>query len=90
MRFTFDPDKNATNIAKHGVALDQAAALEWDEAIAAEDTREAYGEQRMVAYAPLGDRLFCCVYVDQDDETRRVISLRKANRREVTRYVEQT
>jgi uncharacterized DUF497 family protein len=40
-----------------------------------------------VAFGFINDRLFVCVYVDQDAE-RRVISLRRANRREVTRYGE--
>jgi len=51
------------------------------------DDRFEYGEVRQVAFGLINDRLFVCVYVDRDDE-RRVISLRKANRREVKRYGE--
>lgn len=50
--------------------------------------RHDYGEPRMVALAPIGERLYCVVYVDRGDN-RRVISLRKANYREVIEYANQ-
>jgi uncharacterized DUF497 family protein len=46
-----------------------------------------HGEVREVAFGVINDRLFVCVYTDRDAE-RRVISLRRANRREVKRYGE--
>ena len=49
------------------------------------DTRHDYGEVRMIGYVPIGDRVFCVVFVDRE-EVRRIISLRKANDREVKRY----
>ena len=84
---TFDPDKDATNIAKHGVSLADAELIDWDAALVWEDDRKEYGETRLVALAPIDDRLFCCVYVERDGQ-RRFISLRKANKREVMEYVE--
>jgi uncharacterized protein len=39
----------------------------------------------MAALAPMGERLFYVAFVDRA-LTRRVISLRKANKREVDRY----
>ena len=84
---TFDPDKDATNIAKHGVSLADAERIDWNAALVWEDNRKEYGETRLVALAPIDDRLFCCVYVERDDQ-RRIISLRKANKREVMDYVE--
>ena len=85
MRNPFDPKKNAINIARHGVSLEAADSLEWDAMIAKQDARKNYGEVRMVGYAPIGQRLFCVVYVDRADG-RRIISLRKANIREVKDY----
>ena len=41
----------------------------------------------MIGYAYIGLRLYCVVYTDRGDE-RRIISLRKANSREVKRYAE--
>ena len=86
MRIVFDPEKDATNLSKHGVSLAAAAELDWDAALAWIDDRADYGEQRIIALAPMGDRLFFVVFVDRD-EARRVISLRRANRREVSHYV---
>lgn len=86
MRITFDPAKDAANVDKHGVSLALAAKLEWGWLLAAPDTRRDYGEARMIGYAMLRLRLYCVVFVDRGSE-RRVISLRKANPREVKAYV---
>lgn len=43
----------------------------------------------MVALAPIGDALFFVAFVDREP-VRRIISLRRANRREVSHYVEAT
>ncbi len=86
MYLDFDPEKDATNLSKHGVSLAAAAQLDWDAALAWIDDRADYGELRIVALAPIGDKLFFVVFVDRDD-ARRIISLRRANRREVNHYV---
>jgi uncharacterized DUF497 family protein len=49
------------------------------------DDRFEYGEVRKVAFGFISDRFFACVYTDREAE-RRVISLRKANSRELKRY----
>lgn len=87
MRYVFDPAKDATNRAKHGVSLALAEVLFAGPHVSTEDDRFDYGEVRKVAFGLIRDRLFVCVYVDRDME-RRVISLRKANKREVMRYGE--
>ena len=53
--------------------------------IAVPDTRRNYGAKRMVGCAPIGQRVYCVVFTDRGQK-RRVISLRKANVREVKRY----
>ena len=88
MEITFDPDKDVANIAKHGVSLALAAELEWEWLLVKVDTRRDYGELRMVGYAPIGPRVFCVVFTDRGEE-RRMISLRKANTREVNYYASQ-
>ncbi|HET8802359.1 MAG TPA: BrnT family toxin [Marinobacter sp.] len=85
MKIEFDPGKDAINIEKHGVSLAQSAMLEWDNVWAIEDARNDYGERRMIGYGPIADRVYCVVYTERE-ETRRIISLRKANRREVRLY----
>jgi uncharacterized protein len=88
VQITFDPAKDAANVSKHGVSLALAADLEWDWLLAAVDSRQNFSEARMVGYAPLGTRVYCVVFTDRGEE-RRVISLRKANMREVRRYASQ-
>jgi uncharacterized DUF497 family protein len=85
MKITFDPAKDLSNQTKHGHSLAEAQALEWDEALLWPDERRDYGELRMVALAPMGEHLFYVVFVDRA-MARRVISLRKANKREFDRY----
>ena len=85
MNTTFDPAKEAANLAKHGVSLAEAARLDWGMALVSLDDRHAYGELRQVALAPMNGRLWVVVFTDRP-EGRRVISLRKANLREYRRY----
>jgi uncharacterized protein len=87
MQIEFDPVKNASNQAKHGVSLALAAELDWDTALVWVDTRYDYDELRMIALAPEINILYYVAFVDRG-EVRRIISLRRANRREVKHYVE--
>lgn len=85
MDITFDPAKNTSNLAKHGVNMSLAAEFEWDTAVTWPDVRRNYGESRMVGLGYIGDRLFAVAFVDRGEE-RRIISLRKANKREERVY----
>jgi uncharacterized DUF497 family protein len=87
MRIEFDPAKDASNQAKHGLSLELASVLDWDQALVWVDERYAYGELRMIALAPETGILYYVAFVDRDD-SRRIISLRRANRREVKHYVQ--
>jgi uncharacterized protein len=86
VRYDFDPRKDSSNLSKHGLSLAAAAELSWDVALAWVDDRTDYGEVRMVALAPIGEILFFVAFVDRET-VRRIISLRRANRREVNHYV---
>ena len=91
MNVTFDPAKDAANLAKHGFSLLDAVGFEWETAVVWPDTRRDYGEPRMVALGYIGLRIMSVVFVDRPPEQpteRRLISLRKANTREVKRYAE--
>jgi uncharacterized DUF497 family protein len=85
VRYAFDPGKDAINQAKHGVSLALAEILFSGPHKSVADDRFEYAEVRKIAFGFIQGRLFACVYADRGAE-RRVISLRKANRREVTRY----
>ena len=87
MRIEFDPTKDASNQEKHGLSLAKASALDWDAALVWVDDRYEYGELRMIALAPDTGILYYVAFVDRDD-ARRIISLRRANRREVKHYVQ--
>jgi uncharacterized DUF497 family protein len=87
MNISYDTVKNETNIEKHGVALMAAADYGWEEALIWVDARKNYGEVRMCSIGYIGNRLFYVAYVDRN-ESRRIISVRSANAREVKRYAE--
>ena len=84
----FDPAKDLINVQKHnGISLREANAFEWESAIIWIDQRKNYEEERQIALGYIGQRLFVLVFVDREHECR-VISLRKANQREESRYAE--
>jgi uncharacterized DUF497 family protein len=79
----FDPAKDAINIARRGISLSRAGELR--ETIEIIDNRRDYGEERVIAIGLIEDRVYVCVYTARRG-FRRVISLRKANRREINAY----
>lgn len=85
MAIEFDSAKDARNLAKHGISLARAAELFEQPFREIEDLRADYGERRFIAYGLIEERLFACVYVWRG-ERRRIVSLRKANRRETDAY----
>ena len=87
MHIEFDPAKDVANQTKHGISLSVASELDWEAALVWIDDRFEYGEMRMIALAPKTEILYYVAFVDRG-EARRVISLRRANRREVKHYVE--
>ena len=89
MRIEFDPAKDAANVAKHGLSLLLAVDLDWAAATVRVDARFDYGETRLVALAEHAQTLYHVVFVERGD-AKRIISLRRANRREVKQYARQT
>ena len=87
MRFEFDPTKDRANLAKHGISLVLAIELDWEAALVWIDDRFEYSEMRMIALAPKTGILYYVAFVDRGD-ARRIISLRRANRREAKHYVQ--
>lgn len=85
MRFEFDPAKNERNIALRGLSFQLAEELEWHEAILWRDSRRDYQEHRECALAPLEGRLYFAAFTVRGDVVR-IISFRKANKREVEKY----
>ena len=88
MKFIYDLAKNDSNLQKHGLPLSEAKFLDWDAALKWIDRRKDYGEERCVALVPMKQRLYCVVYVESKANIR-IISLRKANNREIDKYEEE-
>lgn len=82
---TFDPLKDQLNRRKHGISLAEARHFDWDHADLWLDQRHNYGEPRQCGTGRIGLRLYFVVFVWRKGK-RRIISLRKANVREVKRY----
>ncbi|PDQ21944.1 hypothetical protein CN311_06375 [Mesorhizobium sanjuanii] len=85
--FTFDPAKNARNLADRGIDFSVASQFEFAAALIAVDDRKDYGEVREVAIGFIGQRMHVLVFTIRGDACH-VISLRKANSREIKAYVE--
>lgn len=85
MTITYDPEKNERNLVERGISLDRAADFEWSSALVVEDTRKDYGEPRFQALGFIEERLHMLVFTPRRGDMH-VISLRKANKREVKRY----
>jgi uncharacterized DUF497 family protein len=82
---SFDASKSGRNIALRGISFDVATEFEWDGALIVEDLRRDYGERRFQAPGRIEKRLCMLVFTPRKDKMH-VISLRKANKREVKRY----
>lgn len=87
MGIEFDPAKDASNRARHGVSLALARERDWDAALVWVDERFAYDELRLIALAPKTNILYYVAFVERGNR-RRIISLRPATRSEVKHYVE--
>ena len=88
MKFTYDSAKNDSNLAKHGLPLSNAKILDWDTVFSWIDERKNYGEERRIALVLMNERLYCVIYVESKIAMR-IISLRKANNREMKIYEEE-
>ena len=85
MDITYDPAKNERNIRERGLSFERVADFDFQTVLLSIDTRRDYGEIRQVALGYLDGRLHVLCFVETDTGIR-VISLRKANAREVRRY----
>ena len=84
MKITYDPDKDAANIAKHGLSLAEFRGFDIDPSIYVDD-RHDYGETRLLARGRIGGRGYCVVFT-VSNAVARVISFRRAHEKEMRRY----
>lgn len=85
---SFDPAKSQRNEVERGLPFERVQELEWGSSLVREDMRKNYGERRFLVLGKIHGRLHALVFTPRNDKVH-VISLRKANAREVKHY-EQT
>ncbi len=86
MRFQFDPRKAVANLRKHGVSFADAEGVFFDPLAIHQADPDSEGEERAVAIG-MGSagKVLVVVYTLRGDEIR-LISARRATRREVKDY----
>lgn len=87
MDYEWNEQKRARNASKHGVDFAEAHEFNWETAIIVSDYRRDYGEERLRAFGSIRGRLHVLAFTRRGGLVR-IISLRKANHREVKFYGE--
>jgi uncharacterized protein len=84
MNFEWDANKAQINLEKHGIRFEVAGAVFFDpDRITANDDRGDYGEDRFLTVGKTQDGVLVVVTTMRDaGQTTRIISARKANKRE--------
>jgi len=85
MKITFDPAKRAKTLAARNLDFAHADKVFAGHHFTWADTRKDYGEPRFITVGKLEGRMVVMVWTPCE-ESHRIISLRKANEREQTRY----
>lgn len=88
MPFTWSERKRAVNLREHGQGFIDAPSVFEGATYTFEDDRFAYGEQRFETLGLLAGAPVPIVHTETEDEIR-IISLRKATKREADLYFEQ-
>jgi uncharacterized DUF497 family protein len=84
----FDEAKSARNLKERGIGFERFGDIDFDTAVTIEDKRRSYGEQRLRVLAIIDDRLHAAVITPRGERIR-VISLRRANKREERIYAKE-
>jgi uncharacterized protein len=88
MEFTWSEAKRSANLKQHGLDFVDAPAVFEGVTFTFEDDRFSYGEQRFVTLGLLAGIPVSVVHTESDHEIR-IISFRKATRREAEIYFDQ-
>ena len=84
MGFEWDEEKDRLNIDKHGISFEEAVQVFDDVHLSRVDTREEYGEVRDITIGMTAGTVLAVVVHTDRDEAIRIISARKASKRERT------
>jgi uncharacterized protein len=86
MKFEWDAIKNQNNIIKHGIRFEDACKIFDNFTFDAIDNRFDYGEQRIISIGIFDKIAFLTVVHTDRFGVSRIISARKANKKERERY----
>lgn len=86
MEFEWDKEKNRLNIEKHGISFEEAVRRLDDVHLSRPDTRGDYGEVREITIGMIAGIVVAVVIHTDRDEAIRIISARKANKKERREY----
>lgn len=87
MDIEYDPSKAQLNERKHGVSFDEATSVLFDPIGLSFEDIDSETEHRWVILGMSNkDRLLVVIYTLREDEIIRLISARKATRKEVKQY----
>ena len=85
---TWDESKRRLNLKKHGIDFLEADKIFGGPTVTAEDSRSAYGEQRLVTLGVLNGVVVSMTYTERNGDMR-IISIRKALKHETRSYLSQ-
>ena len=86
MRFEWDESKRESNIVKHGIDFLDAPRLFSAPMRTILDLRQDYGEDRFFGLGLLDNRVVAVAFTEPDENTIRIISLRRALAHEKKQY----
>lgn len=78
--FEWDPDKNISNVRKHGLSFEEAASIFDGPVLSGHD--DSTGEAREKSFGLLGGMIVACVIHTERSGKIRIISARKATANE--------
>jgi len=87
MQIEFDSDKRDKTLTQRGLDFAHADEVFAGVNITAEDARFDYGEPRFTTVGVLDSRMVILVWTPRGG-VRRIISMRKANEREIARFTQ--
>ncbi|MCE1114356.1 MULTISPECIES: BrnT family toxin [Pseudomonas] len=88
MRFEWDEEKNQLNIRKHGIDFNEVPDMFRHPMLVLKDERFDYEEARWISMGWINACVSVVAYTERQGGVIRVISARRATRREEMRYVE--
>lgn len=86
MNYIWDPAKNRRNIARHGIAFEDAVKIFEGPTLEQVDDRFNYGEVRVYAIGVVNGLEITLIYTDLSHNERRTISAWRSERHEREAY----